>query len=245
MTDLFDAYGRRAWLQPGLIVALPISLAAVALVASAPGWWQAASAVLIASGVTVLAASAIRQHGQQLQGSLWEEWGGAPTTQRLRWRGNDNAELVARRHRHLTRLFPDQPLPTAAEEAADPGAADRVYETVVGALRERTRDTDAFPRVAAENADYGFRRNLLACRTVGICVASTGLLLAAVALGARVQGHAPWVSPLALAFLVVADGALVLAYSVVVRRAWVRAAAEAYADRLLGALELIPAPQAP
>ncbi len=52
-------------------------------------------------------------------------------------------------------------LPTAADEATDPAAADRRYAYAVTTLRTLTQKAEDFPRVAAENANYGFRRSTL------------------------------------------------------------------------------------
>ena len=43
-------------------------------------------------------------------------------------------------------------------------------------LREATRDTSRFPLVFAENANYGFRRNLWGLRPIGTGVAVVLLL---------------------------------------------------------------------
>ena len=48
-----------------------------------------------------------------------------------------------------------QPLPTDAEEQADPELADARYKEVTLALIAATRDKSRFPLVFAENANYG------------------------------------------------------------------------------------------
>ena len=63
------------------------------------------------------------------------------------------------------------PLPTQQEEEACPAWADTKYEEAVTALREATRDTSRFPLVFAENANYGFRRNLWGLRPIGTTIA--------------------------------------------------------------------------
>ena len=57
------------------------------------------------------------------------------------------------------------------KRVADPEWADTKYEEVVTSLREATRDTSRFPLVFAENANYGFRRNLWGLRPIGTAVA--------------------------------------------------------------------------
>jgi hypothetical protein len=86
--------------------------------------------------------------------------------------------LERRLHERLSPLL-SHPSPTAAEEAADPHAADRRYREAVGALRERTRDRSRFGLLLAENIDYGFRRNCLGLRPYALIVAAGCLLVMA------------------------------------------------------------------
>lgn len=218
---------------------LPVTLAVVTAVTQAPAWWKGVAAVLGASGVAVLGAALVRWLGQRRQPRLWESWDEPPTTRLLRHRNAPNPELVARRHALIAKVLQGEPLPTAEQEADEPQAADQRYEVAVSALREQTRDPEKFPRVAAENAEYGFRRNRYACRPLGAALA----VLVAAASGAAVAaggGHGSW-TRLALAFLLAADLLLLAAYSLV-RPAFVRAAAESYAERLLGSLETLAQP---
>ena len=58
-----------------------------------------------------------------------QNWGGAPTTQRLRFATPDtNVALVERYHRLLSELDPTLDLPTAEGEASDPQSADQAYD---------------------------------------------------------------------------------------------------------------------
>jgi len=122
-------------------------------------------------------------------------------------------------------------LPSENDEAQDPEGADAVYEAAVAVLKEHTRDISQHPMVHHENASYGFRRNTLGLRPFGILASLTGLgaaLVAAVAVPGDIA-----------AFLVAAfiDLLLLLFWWGTVTQAWVRRAAEAYADALLRSLE--------
>jgi hypothetical protein len=122
-----------------------------------------------------------------------------------------------------------EPLPTKAEEEANPDEADRRYEITVAALRDLTRDESRFNLVAEENAEYGFRRNCLGLRPLAICVALLGLAFsAAVSLsGSHSQ------------FLLAGAVSLVglVFWVAVVKSEWVHAAADRYAVRLLETVE--------
>ena len=67
-------------------------------------------------------------------------------------------------------------------------------------LREATRDTSRFPLVFAENANYGFRRNLWGLRPIGTGVAVVLLLFSWTLLLLTVWGRPcpdPWWNVLA------------------------------------------------
>ncbi len=127
-------------------------------------------------------------------------------------------------------------MPTAEAEAADPRAADEIYEAWCTVLRDRTRDRKQFNLIFTENCSYGFRRNLWGMKSVGIGLALVGL--AGVAL-------IPWIDPSARAAprvgtVIVTGGInalLLLGWLFVITPAWVRTPADEYAQRLLEACE--------
>jgi hypothetical protein len=172
MHDFLDAYSRRARILPGLDIMLPFSLLFVVLVTSHPHWWVAVVSVVSASGLTYLGAQIVRSLGQAAEIELWQSWGGPPTTLKLRFEGCRNVIQMERLHRRLRLLFPDEHLPTGEEEKKDSARADLVYETLVAALKARTRDTKQFARIFDENCQYGYRRNLYACRKFGYAAVS-------------------------------------------------------------------------
>jgi hypothetical protein len=75
--------------------------------------------------------------------------------------------------------------PTAAQEQADPAAADGFYKRSGDWLRENTRNAKKFPLVLNENINYGFHRNLLALRTPGFYLNAMIVILCGVVLYLR------------------------------------------------------------
>jgi hypothetical protein len=221
---MIDAYMLRARIAPVVVVLAP---AAAFVVAAA----FVDMAVAIASGGLGLGALLAlvevgRDAGRRSEPALWEEWGGPPAIQRLRYRSN--RARVRRHHEQIERLLRIA-MPSEQDEARDPVEADATYARAILALRGRTRDRKRFPLVASENADYAFRRNLFGVRRFGIDVAllalgaSVGIAIAGSFVAAAIPGA---VSALALAL-----------YWFVVRPPWIRAAADSHADRLIGALD--------
>lgn len=193
------------------------------------------SATLLAL-LSLLAAHLGRDRARGLQADLWKRWGGAPTSRRLRFRDGGSAERVQRRHDAFERVT-GHALPSADDEAANPVGADEAYEDAVALVRDLTRDRSRFGVLFSENADYGFRRNMLGLRgwsvAVALLVLAGAILIFALdteSVGARLTAALPaaaWsVGVLAFDLLVVKD-------------AWVRLPAEAYADQLVTAAETL------
>jgi hypothetical protein len=232
-----DAYTWRARTLPVVIVCLPALILLVGGVA-----WR--SSLGVATGLTITVASALasqlgRDRGRRLQAALWQSWGGSPTLQLIRHHGSQHPDRVVRLHTAVREVLGDT-LPTAAQEQADPDAADAAYEDVIAKLRGRTRDRGRFPLVFEENANYGFRRNLLGLRPWGLGLAITAsvvaVLLVVVTKGTLDHRVAHWVVPAVLAF------GLALFWLFIVKPDWVRIPADAYARRLFEAIEALREP---
>jgi hypothetical protein len=232
MWPTLDAYSLPARGVPFAAVVLPplVLLGASAITTTSLG---------IASGLVITVGAAIagqlgRDRGRSLQPKLWQEWGGNPAVQRLRFRDAQNPQRVERLHKRLERVL-DETLPTAAEENANPASSDEHYEEVVGRLRALTGDQEEFRHLFAENVNYGQRRNMLGLKPAGIFVAvvtaiGAGLLVwlehGVISTRAVRYGPGGAVSVLMLVF-----------WLVVVRPGWVRVTAEAYAEQLVAGIE--------
>ena len=230
-----DKYDRRARLYPALLAALPASLLALALAPALPSA-AALGSVIVASGLPILAMHFARSSGKRLESKLYSDWGGRPTTALLRFSGAGNRTQVQRRHALLQRLVGASPtMPTAAAERSAPRKADDIYDTAVGALREATRDKLKFNLVFAELCDYGYRRNLVGLKPVGLALTVLSLLGAA-GLHVFTPGLVP---ALDLGLIAVVDLAMVIWWLAGATQNWVKESAYAYAETLMAALEKI------
>ena len=135
--------------------------------------------------------------------------------------------------------------PTAADEAQEQAAADRLYESATRWLLEQTRDTSKLGLLFTENISYGFRRNMLGMRWIGFTAAVSAAIWLVVDSATAVPATAADLSSLLitlpsahrLGLIVCALAGAVWILGVSEER--VRAAAFAYAERLVAACDAL------
>lgn len=167
MKSPFDAYTMKARLVPAIIAGAP----AFAFAAIFVSWGRLGLTHAIAgTALTVLFAAfadVARRRGKAIEPKLIERMGGLPATTTLRHRDDTyDADTKAGLHAFIAAKL-GKPAPTAAEEAADPAAADSYYARGATWLRENTRNPNKFNILLNENISYGFRRNLLGLKLPG------------------------------------------------------------------------------
>lgn len=171
-----DSYERRARLIPGLIAVLPIAVMVVSLGIREKPAIVGISSLLTATGLPVLLSSTVRIWGIKMQTRLFDEWGGAPTNQLLRFRGEPSQEHQRAQYRANVIAFVGHGLPTSADEDRDPVGADDRYEAAVKQVRISTSDRSKYPLVFVESRNFGFERNLLGAKVFGQWVAAVSAL---------------------------------------------------------------------
>ena len=247
---IFDAYSLRARLFPAIIAAAP-ALAALALLIS---WktFELSNAIATLAIIVLLFAIAdlARARGRTIEPKLYEEQGGKPSVVMFRRSDSTIDDALKERYRHFLAGKLSVSAPTAAEERADPAAADAFYEQCGVWLRQHTRDTKKFHLLFGENVTYGFRRNLLGVRRLAIA-----LNLIVVAICVLLLWRSDWnlAATLSRRTIVVLLIAVVHAIYVigVVRRATVNDASWAYGREMILSCEAFlrdgsaPKPRAP
>lgn len=247
LANLTDSYSRVARLYPAVLGFLPFFWTALALDPKALAF-DASHLVgvgLVASAVVAFLTSVARSRGKVVEKQLLDSWGTWMTTIILRHRnGTLDPVTKGRYHARLQTLCTDLVLPTTLEEAQDAPGADAKYRAATTRLIERRRDAK-YKMLHKENAQYGFRRNLLGLKPLALTVA---LLAAAVTLAVEVFGFTQtshsfgtlfadatvrW--PVYASFL--ADVGYALFFALIVRPHFVRQAAEEYALALFRTLD--------
>src|SRR3546814_196764 len=125
-------------------------------------------------GAIYALASVARWRGKKLEEILVKKWGGMPTTIALRHR--DNFLDGVSKQRYHTAIVDKLgiAMPTALEEATNPSEADGIYTGATRQLRELTRSDKHL--LLKENIAYGFHRNMVAMKSVGIFSCALGII---------------------------------------------------------------------
>jgi hypothetical protein len=181
-----DAYDVQARFAPIVFALLPVLLVAIIVV---PGLGQMRLAGGTIAGLLLLALPYVgtriaRAAGRARQDALFASWGGMPTTAMLRYRDarlNPQTKQVYRNR--LARLGQAFPIPTEAEERADPAGADIKIAAAVSEVRERAKRQGIKP-VHRENINFGAARNAYGLKPFGftLTLVSLALLITIVAL---------------------------------------------------------------
>ncbi len=224
MPQLFDIYAWKSRVQPAVIIAAPVALAAFVWLPKDGITLPATGTALVWGALGTLISQMVRDIGAKKEKDLFKNWGGAPTTRLLRHSEADDRIRFERRRQKLAELTGIQ-LPTADEEEQYPYSADLVYGTAVAQLRETTRDHQV---VFQENCNYGFRRNLWALRNMSFLLLAASFVVTLLAF---------WLLPKTpVVYLALGvEGSLFLVWLSVINEAWVRRAAEGYARQLFSA----------
>ena len=123
-----DSYDRNARLYPILLLLLPVLLSFWAIVPEKMYDWEAIVGLAFWCGVAFLLKELGRGPGKRKEKSLWDSWGGPPTTLYLRHRGNTNKTTLKRVNKNLQIIIPDIEIPTPDFEKSQRNKDDEIYE---------------------------------------------------------------------------------------------------------------------
>ena len=232
----FDEYDLRARVFPALITSLPGLALFYAAIPAARTTIGAGAGTLLEAAALYFFARLARDSGASLQERLYLQWGGRPTTRLLRHGDASIDSLTKARYKSSLTKSTGVELPTEEAERENPAEADRVYGSAIAALLEQRRGKKD-RLIFLENCNYGFARNLLGIRKLGITLATITMIVAS--LTARIKGT----SPALLISLGVSILNLML-LAVYVNSTFVLRSADAYAVALLRSCEPgIPKPK--
>lgn len=237
LSNIFDEYSLNARVRPSLLALLPLI---VATYVSFPVLYDIVAtllSIIVACGLITALAYFSRHQGRNTEKKLFSLRGGKPTTLILRHLDDTLDEHTkARYHKYLSEEIHEWSAPTIEDEQQNQDAADKLYDSAVRWLLEKTRDTKKYRLLFNENISYGFRRNARGIKWFGIACTFTAILLAISSIYPDTdyldfRKYALELSSLIFSILMLIWWLIVVSYS------WVRDAADSYALRLLAACE--------
>lgn len=227
----FDTYSFRARVLPVYLTLAPAVLLLAALIPEGLKLPLGGAAAVVFVPISFFLSQVGADSGKRLERRLWQDWGGPPTTRFLR-HGNLEFNEVTRGRVHDRLRSLGLYVPTREEHEQDHLAADSHYESCTEELIRRTRDQQRFPLVFKGLVEYGFRRNLLGLKPMGLMVAFASFA------GAAWATYATWSLERVPAVSIVAGlitAALLLAWVAWVTEHTVKLAANRYARFILEA----------
>ena len=243
-----DPYERLARLYPALLALLPLLALIMLLYGPKATALTGAVTLAVSCGGLYLTTNLCRELGKRREEKLYREWGGKPTTQLLRHRdANIEAVTKCRYHTFLASRI-NEPFPDKDQEASNPEAADDIYQSGVRWLLNHTRPEDdkRFELLFKENAAYGFRRNALGVKPIGLIVSLGSLLWVLVMEGVLFSSSHKFIDVSALSRMpgpatasLVMSGVMVVAWILFFTKASARTAAFTYAETLLRACDTL------
>jgi hypothetical protein len=238
----FDQYVLHARIAPMLITLMPSALLIVGLFPTKIAGMGIIIGAVSYCGMLVLLANLARDFGKKLEPKLYKKWGGAPTSLLL------DPDETSLSETELAEVHSKLEVLTNAPYPADIEKKEEVFNIWTSYLRKRTRDpkNHQFRLVQAESINYGFRRNLLGLKWIGIflCCVSIFTLCFEQYLQVRsviqedVWRASAMVSPTAKASLLVIISTLLI-FLFVVKASWVKVAGTTYAKRLIECTDLL------
>lgn len=229
---MINKYELNARIYPVIITLLPVIIVGLYFSVDYQNIYSAIGGVGLSTLLLFVFGQLGRDKGKKAEKKLWEEWGGAPTTQILRV-SNDILDIYTTKitHKKLfekTKIGADNML---VIEKSDIKKADQIYEAWCKFLIKKSRDKSKYNLLFQENINYGFRRNLWAIKSIGIIASVISLIIIIIHSYLNQQFLAVpnftfWISCLLLI-------TLLLFWLLVVNKNWIEIPAFAYAERLI------------
>ncbi|MBF9152520.1 hypothetical protein [Novosphingobium jiangmenense] len=229
----FNQYERTAQAYPALLCTLPIFALISVWLPNAMNIATALSSLGFSAAITMLMMQWGRRLGRKIEAE--GELGSSVTVAILRHDGEKLSPLVRARYHECFRAH-GIVLPTKAEQDHDPQGSDAAFDAAISWLREKTRDEKKFFLIHSENRSYGFRRNLLGLKKIGIAVLIISIIINVTLM--IYEGDANGLNEAAAALLLFQIFGCAL-WIWLVNPAFVRDASQCYGVRLLAACEVL------
>ena len=227
-----DTYSFRARALPVYLTLTPVVLLLSTVVPEDLKLPIGGAAAVVFAPISFFLGQIGADFGKRLEKSLWTKWGGPPTIRFLRHSNHEFNDVTRGRvHAKLRQL--GLHVPTCEEQEQDNCAADTNFQSCTEDLIRRTRDTRKFPLVFKGLMEYGFRRNLLGLKVLGVSLTVAGMA------GSAWSTYTAWTATNELPAVSLIPGligaGLLLAWLVWVTERTVKLSADRYARFILEA----------
>lgn len=225
-----DQYDRNARLNPALLTLLPAFL--FVFVWFPVVWTQlgAIAVFVVTCGVLFALARLARKAGQNVERKLGNRVGRLHTAALISLADDRLPQIMKATCRSYIERHSKRTLPTLDDEAGNPEAAQEDRLLAIRWLLEHTRPQAETALLINENISYGFARNLLGLKTIGIAITTLVLFGS----GWFVYELAPGTTPFALGTLLCSIALMgLLMWIFMVTEASVAQASQLYAEKLL------------
>ena len=237
LSNLFDEYSLNARVRPSLLALLPLIIATYVSLPVLYNIVATLFSIIVACGFVTALAHYSRHQGRKTEKRLFSLWGGKPTTIILRHLDDTlDWHTKTRYHKYLSKEINEWSAPTIEDEQQSPDIADKLYDSAIRWLLEKTRDTKKYRLLFIENISYGFRRNARGIKWFGMACSGIAIILILANLYPsedylKIKKYSLEYSSLIFSIV------MLIWWLVVVSDAWVKDAAESYALRLLAVCE--------
>jgi hypothetical protein len=235
---IIDRYSLNARFYPMVLFYMPVLLLGALFSFQFDKYTHLLTSLGILGALSFFLQQIGRDPGKKKEKALWQSWGGTPSTQLLRWQDSTiDANTKKRYHLKLQELCKLDIVPDENFEKEHPQEADAAYQSWVRFLITKTRDATKFSLLFTENISYGFRRNMWGLKPYAIALLIALMVVTYVYYGFTNKTFDflkfPWLFFIAEACLQI----LLWIWILKVKPNWVRLPANAYAERLLEAIE--------
>lgn len=234
-----DLYTIKARLFPVIVFFSPIFLCGLIYSIDLNSIKEALASLGLLTVATFLFSELGRDRGKNAEAHLWNNWGGAPSMQVLRFKDiNINSISKLRYHRILMDRCPVERLPDIDLEKEEPEVADSIYRAWSDYLRLRARNPMVQnPILKNELISYGFRRNLWGLKPLAIPSIIVLIFCNFLYWALQTNSINPMNFNVAFIHSTFMFFVFLLMWIFLIQRSWVRLTAFAYAVRLVESIE--------
>ena len=237
---MFDNYTLKARFYPVIILFLPLIITGIFYSFEFKSIIHLLSSLGLVGALTYLFSQLGRDKGKLMEPLLWKRWGGAPSTQIMRFRDTHIDKYTKKRyHDKMQTLCSISVIPNPTLEANSPTDCDEVYLAWTKYLISHTRDETKFTLLLKDNTSYGFRRNLWGLKGISIVFILLLIILNYLFWAIKISVWNPVSFPDSFMYSQSALIAVLFFWIFVITSNWVKIPAFSYAERLFEASEVL------